>query len=52
MQTLWKPTQNAYKPQALNRLVLLPNPLLWGKKALFFHPKSTGGTLVELVSFA
>lgn len=28
-----------------------PKPAALGKKALFFHPRSTGGTLVELVSY-
>lgn len=28
-----------------------PQPAALGKKALFFHPRSTGGTLVELVSY-
>lgn len=28
-----------------------PQPAALGKKAVFFHPRTTGGVLVELVSF-
>ncbi|GIV23207.1 MAG: methylmalonyl-CoA epimerase [Bacteroidia bacterium] len=46
------PAVDKLKAAGATPLSETPQPAALGKKAIFFHPRTTGGVLVELVTFA